>query len=171
MFAHVALGILAGAALVRFVHRRHHGRGMSCHGGHRFGGWHRGGHKARHVFWLIRDLDLTRDQVRDLREVWHTAHEARAKLQYAKFEGVQELVTAATSEPLDKTALEETAARYVEAQTAGAKQIVNAVAKLHEVLTPDQRAKLRTHLTFFGFRNPPHEGPAPSGPGAGPYRV
>jgi Spy/CpxP family protein refolding chaperone len=71
---------------------------------------------------------------------------------------------AASSEPLDRAKLDEAARRHADDHGQAARQLADAVARAYEILTPEQRAKVRAHFGQMagGGGNPP---------GAGPYRT
>src|SRR5262245_10815154 len=137
MILKIALGVLIGAAAARWIRRRrcgghfgwHHGR---CHG--------RGG--GRRLFWLARDLDLTPEQVDALRPLWLSARNAMGSLRFSHLQSAHALFTAATAEPLDRARLDQVAERHAQDQAQAGRDLVDAVAKVHEVLTPEQREKL-----------------------------
>jgi Spy/CpxP family protein refolding chaperone len=175
MFGHLALGIILGAMLGRaFAWRRRFGFG--CGGGwrrHGFGhGCHGHGHgRARRLFWLFRELGLSGEQIGELKTVWLSARGAVAAMRASGFQSLHALYEAAQSEPLDRVRLEETARRHADDHGQAARHIADAVARAHEILTPEQRAKLRAHLGQMGW-GPGGPGGSPGGPGfgAGPYR-
>ena len=167
MFGHVVLGVLIGAAASRFAMRRRlgfHRWGGGCgfrHGFHHFGG------RGRRFFWIVRDLGLSSEQVSALKEVWLAGRGAIARMRATGFQGMHALFEAATSEPLDRVRLEEAARRHGDESGAAAKALVDAVARAHEILTPEQRAKLRTHFGYAGGGF----GGGVGGVGDGPYRT
>jgi len=148
MFGHLVLGLFLGAAATRFIaRRRFHGGGC----GFRHRGWHGGfngfGHgRGRRMFWLIRELGLSGEQVSQLKEVWLSGRGAVASMRANAFQSLHAVWEVASAEPLDRARLEEAARRHGEESTQAARAIADAVARVYEVLTPEQRAKVRAHL-------------------------
>jgi Spy/CpxP family protein refolding chaperone len=165
MFGHVVLGVLLGAGAARFIARRrfHHG-GRGCGFGHGFHGFHG---RGRRFFW-IKDLGLSGEQVAALKEVWLSGRGAIARLRASGFQGLHALFEAATSEPLDRARLDEAARRHGDEGGEAARALADAVARAHEILTPEQRAKLRAQIGRGGGGG---GGGGGWGGGDGPYRT
>ncbi len=167
------LGILVGFLVVRLLHRRRWGAGWhgwhrGC-GGHGFGwraGWHAG--NGRRFFRMLRQLELDPRQRDELKEVWLSARRGFDDARYGRWRSLADLLQVATAEPLDRARLDELAARHAESQGTVARGIAAAVARAHEILRPEQRAKLRELIERAGlWRFERGEG---TPPGDGPYR-
>jgi Spy/CpxP family protein refolding chaperone len=169
----VALGILFGVAASRFArHHRghHHGFGGGCrarHGmrgpfgmGHRFGG-------PRRLFWLVRDLDLSAEQVRALKDDWLKGRGAVAQVRASGFEAAHAALGAALAEPFDRARIDDAARRHIDTHAQAARDLADAVSHAIEVLTPEQRAKLRERYAQINADPPARGG---GGPAGGPYR-
>jgi Spy/CpxP family protein refolding chaperone len=167
MFAHLVLGAFIGAAAIRFAARRRYGFGGGCGRGFHGRGFYGHGfhHRGRHFFGLVRDLGLSREQVAGLKEVWLSGRGAVAAVRASGAQGLHALYEAATSEPLDRARLDEAARAHGAESAKAAVTLAEAVARAHEILTPEQRAKVREHLGRAGG------GGAPGWRGDGPYRV
>lgn len=162
-------GFLIGAACVGgLIHVLRRGRG-SCGG--RFGGrdCHDGGHDhhrgGRRGFGfamrdLFRRLDTTPGQEKVIRgaveEVWTTARDLKGELRYSR----ADVARAMRAESLDEEALGAAFVRHDDVMDALRKAVVGALAKVHDVLDPQQRERLADWLDASG--RPFHFG--------GPYR-
>jgi len=155
MVMKIALGIVIGTLLARLLrHRRRCCRPTPGHGW-RHGRWPR----------LLRELGLTPEQLEALRPVWLSARSAVAELRFSHIQAAHALGSAAFAEPLDRARLDQIAERHADDQARAGRDLVQALARAHEVLTPEQRARLRARLSWLGF--------APPGGftgGDGPYR-
>ncbi len=140
MLGYLVLGVLLGAFAARLVHHRHHCAGHGWHG-HRC---HRG--RGRRLFWLVHELGLSGEQVAGLKEAWLSGRGAIARVRAGGFEGLHALWEAAAGEPLDRAKLDEAARRYGDDCALAARALGDAVARAHDILTPEQRAKLRARL-------------------------
>ena len=162
-------GILIGVLLAKMVRRMVWRR--------RFGGFHRGpfgggcggrrGRAAR-AMWTMNELDLDPRQKDDLGAVWMSLRQSIGAAQVARWRGMTDVVEVATAEPLDRTRLDELAARHGEAQTKLAQDVAAAIARVHESLRPEQRSKLRELVERAGLWRFPRGGGVP--PPDGPYR-
>ncbi len=168
MFCGIVLGGLGALALFKVVrhHRRWHGGGGWRHRGH--GRW-RGGHRMG-AWWMMRELDLDRAQ---RQELFALADDVRSSFRSFRWDGIDDLRAAAdviTADDFDRTRLEELAARRETALGDVRRKLVDALERAHQVLRPEQRAKLRDLVARFGSRfGFGGGGPAPSS--GGPYRT
>jgi Spy/CpxP family protein refolding chaperone len=163
----VLLGILIGVAVVRIIR---HLRWRHAHG-HPFFFGGRCGRGRRHIhrlMWALRELDLDPRQKDELQEVWHRLRRTVGDVQVGRWRTMSDVVEAATGEPLDRAKLDELAARHTETQAKAAREVVDTIARVHEVLRPEQRARLRELVERAGlWRFPRHAAPPPA---EGPYR-
>jgi Spy/CpxP family protein refolding chaperone len=154
----VLLGILIGIAIARLIRRW-----RAWHGGC---GWR--GRRHHRVFWALRELDLDPRQKDELQEVWHKVRRTVGDVQVGRWRAMSDLVEAATAEPLDRARLDELAARHADTHARAAREVGEAVTRVHEVLRPEQRSRLRELVERAGlWRFPRHAAPPP---GDGPYR-
>ncbi len=160
----VLIGAVGGFVAARMIMRM---RGR-CGGG----GWHRRGGFGfrggpRRLFWMMRGLGLDRAQ-RD--QVWQVAQKVRqaaGNLRFGRARGMDVLFDALTSEEFDRARVEAAANEQADAVAALRREIVEGVEKLHNVLTTEQRARLREF--FGGGGGGDFEGPG--GQHGGPYRT
>ncbi len=127
-------------------HRRHH-RGPWGHGG-----WHRLDpeemrHRAHHAArWLLRTVDATPQQEEQIRQrldsLVNDLIAVRAEMPDHRAQFVQQL-TAAT---VDRAALHQAREAGMEKAAVAWTNVVDAFADIAEVLTPEQRARLRTEI-------------------------
>ncbi len=170
MVLKIVLGIVLGTLLARWIRRR---RCRRVRVGVGFGGLRRLrrhlGHHGFHgpgLFLLARDLRLTPEQVTRLRPLWLSGRDALARARWSQGEAVHGLLSAVASEPLERTRLEAVAARHAEEQAQAGRDLVDAIAAASEILTPEQRDRLRARLGWSsGAESPPFGG------GDGPYRT
>jgi Spy/CpxP family protein refolding chaperone len=166
----VVLGAFLGFAASRVMRHRHFGHhfggcGRFRHGGPFFmGGHHWGGFGGpRRMFWLLRELDLSREQVGQLKTVWLNARGAVASVRASRFEAAHAAIGAALAEPFDKARLDDVARKLADDQGQAARDLSDAIARALEILTPEQRAKIRERFGRFGAG-------MGGGPDGGPYR-
>jgi Spy/CpxP family protein refolding chaperone len=167
----VVLGVFLGlaasrAARRRFFYRHMHGgcdrfghRGPFWMGGHGWGGF--GG--PRRMWWLFRELDLSHEQIVKLKNVWLDARGAVASVRASRFEAAHAAIGAALAEPFDKARLDDVARKLGDEQGKAAHDVADAIARGLEILTPEQRAKIRERFGRFGAG-------MGGGPDGGPYR-
>jgi Spy/CpxP family protein refolding chaperone len=154
MIPGLVLGALGGFAVGRMVSRRFNGGcGMRARGwrGHGFGPW-------RHLHFL-RELDLDRAQRQEVEAVMYKVRRAAADARFAGRGALGTLLETVADESFDRARVEELAARQGDAIGQVKAEIVDGLARIHAVLRPEQRAKLRTLL-----------GGEPARPTEGPYR-
>ena len=164
------LGFAASRAMRR-AHYRHHFGGCGRFGGfgHHWGGFGRGfgGFGGlggpRRMWWLLRELDLSHEQVAKLKSVWLSARGAVASVRASRFEAAHAAIGAALAEPFDKARLDDVARKLADEQGQAARDLADAIARALEILTPEQRAKIRERFGRFGAG-------LGGGPDGGPYR-
>ncbi len=93
---------------------------------------------------------------------------AFGEAQFGRWRSMTDLVDVATAEPLDRARLDELAARHGETQGKVARELAAAVARAHEILRPEQRAKVRELIERAGLWRFAHGRGKP--PTEGPYR-
>lgn len=156
------LGAIGGMAAVAIASRLRHGCGGGGCGGrrHRFGHMGRGfGFGPMRFFGILRALDLSPAQKRELGETFFKVKDRVSTLRFRSFAGIDTLVDAVTGAEFDRAAVEQAAAQHAEAVGAARQELVEALAKLHATLTPAQRERLREMV-----------GGAARGASEGPYR-
>ena len=155
------LGALGGLAAVAVASRL---RGRCGHGG-----CHGGGHFRRHfghhfgggfgpgrMFWMMRELDLSPQQKREVGELFFRVKEKVSALRFRAFGGLDTIVDAVAAPEFDRNAVEQAAAQHLEAVGAVKQELVESLAKLHATLTPAQRDRLRQMVSGGGR---PSDGP------------
>lgn len=154
MIPQFLLGLAGGVAAGKFVSRRL--RGGGCGGGFRggfgrFGGFGHGG--PRRFIHLMRELDLDagqRDQVHALfGELRHAMREMRG----GRFDKMEAAARAVAGETFDREKVEQLAAEQAESHAKARAKVVEALERLHAILTPAQRAVLRDFLDAGGERH------------------
>ena len=148
------LGVVIGAVAAKIVRRRFFGGHWRGH----WGGGHWRGQRGR-WFFRLRRLGLDRQQMDEVERIWREASADLREVPLGRFRAISELLDLAADDTLDQTRLDELAARWTETHARAAHAVTDAVAKLHAVLRPEQRAKLRDLVGGAGY-----------GPTAGPYR-
>lgn len=160
------LGFAASRAMRR-AHYRHHfgGCGAFGHGwgGHHWGRGFAGFGGPRRMWWLLRELDPSHEQVAKLKNVWLSARGAVASVRASRFEAAHGAIGAALAEPFDKARLDDVARKLADEQGQAARDLSDAIARALEILTPEQRAKIRERFGRFGAG-------LGGGPDGGPYR-
>jgi Spy/CpxP family protein refolding chaperone len=163
----VVLGIFLGMAAARamrwrrFGHHFHGGCGRFRHGAP----FWMGGFGIRRAFWFVRDLDLSPEQVSRLKQAWLLARGAIASVKATRLEVAHGVMAAALAEPFDRARLDDAARKLADENSRAAHDVADALAQAIEVLTPEQRAKLRERFARHGIGFG-----GPVGPDAGPYR-
>lgn len=160
MCSGILLGALGGFVAARLVGRH------SC--GHH--GWHRGHHGWRgrgrfggagSLFFMLRELDLDREQRRSAWQATEGVRKAIHELRDERFDVIDGLIGAASADTFDRATAERAVGQ------GGAKidrvraEVLAAVEKLHGILTSEQRARLREMMAA-------RDGAGPEG---GPYRT
>jgi len=155
MFPGLLIGVLGGFAAARFASRRLHGRRgyRGCGGslGPRFG--------LRRLFSIARQLDLDREQRRVLEEVAHQVRRAAGDARFESRGSLDALLESVAADSFDRARIEQLAAERGQSIGRVKDELVDGLARIHEVLRPEQRAKLRDLL-----------GAAPPRESEGPYR-
>ncbi len=129
------LGAVGGFTAVRLIHRfRARGHWHHGHGHHHFGP--RG-------FFALRRLGLDRAQREQVRSIFgdvkRTLHEARAD----RARGFRAAARAVSDPAFDRARVEAEADRFGEAFTRVRAAVVDGLERVHAVLTPEQRERLR----------------------------
>lgn len=160
----VLMGFLAGAVAMKMLHRWrrcHNGGGNSCGGnscggrfGRRFGGsgWRRAGGGWFRVIAALRGLDLNDRQRADAREVLGRIKESIADERARAFD---DLIGAVGGETFDRARAESAIAAAPRVPEGARKEILDGLEHLHNILTPEQRAKLRDTLKGDSSDAPP----------------
>jgi len=144
----IALGVLGGMVAFKLIRRMRYG---GWHGHHR-GGWHRGGYGWRgrggpgRFFWIARELDLDRSQKKVVFDAIADVRKAAADVRTQGFGALDEIADAVAGEEFDHAAVDKIANDQSAAIDKVKIEIVAALEKLHNVLTPDQRGRLRELL-------------------------
>jgi Spy/CpxP family protein refolding chaperone len=108
------------------------------------------------MFWRLRRLGLDRDQLDQVEQVWKDASDPLRAIPFGRWRIMSEVVDLTAADTLDRARLDELAAKWADMHAQAAKAAADAVARLHDILRPEQREKLRN---FAGH-----------GPFGGPYR-
>lgn len=132
------LGILGGAAAAKWSTRRC--GGGSCGGG---GPSARSRRDGRLLWWISRELDLDPRQQGEVHELISKVRGALAPLRASRWQGVHAVVEAFGADKFDRARVEQTADQQGEALRSAKAELVAALARLHEILTPAQRARLQ----------------------------
>src|SRR5262249_14332809 len=88
---------------------------------------------------------------------------AVAGVRASRFEAAHAAIGAALAEPFDKVRLDDVARKLADEQGQAARDVADAIARALEILTPEQRAKIREGFGRFGAR-------LGGGREGGPYR-
>ena len=135
MFPGFILGVLGGVATAKLLSRG------CAHGGWRHGGgWRRGGGV---VSWLGRELDLDARQQAEVEALASRVRGAFSGLRAGRWQGVGAVVEAFGVESFDRAKVEEAAAQKERAVSGVKAEVLDALQRLHEILTPAQRERLR----------------------------
>lgn len=143
----IALGVLGGLVAFKLIRRARCG---GWHGHHR-GGWHRGGYGWRgrgpgRFFFIARELDLDRSQKKVVFDAIADVRKAASDARTQGLGALDEIADAVAGEEFDHAAVD----RIANDQTAALEKVkielVAALEKLHNVLTPEQRGRLRELL-------------------------
>jgi len=192
MIGKFLLGALGGFVAARLVQRWRSRRwGGGCGGGGCGGGWARrggwgrfGGHGRfggfgfggpRQLFWMLHELDLDAGQRTVVREVVERVGRAMAGLgigmRMARMHAVGDVADALGAEQFDRAHIDGILERQTQSIAEVRKEFVDGLARVHETLRPEQRARLRDLLR--GGPGPGYGGGGGDyGPGhsEGPYR-
>jgi Spy/CpxP family protein refolding chaperone len=131
----IVIGALGGLAAFKLI------RHFRYRGGHGPHGFRRRG--PGRLFWVMRELHLDRGQKK---VVWDAIADVRRAAGDVRLHGLtalDELAEAVAGDEFDRAAVD----RVAEEQSAALEkvkiEVVAGLEKLHNVLTPDQRARLR----------------------------
>jgi Spy/CpxP family protein refolding chaperone len=130
MFPSFILGVLGGFTAVRLLTR------CRAHGG----GWRRGG---RALSFLSRELDLDPRQQAEVEALLGSVRGALRGLRAGRWQGLGAAVEAFGPESFDRARVEQAAAEKAAALSGVKQEAIDALARLHEILTPAQRERLR----------------------------
>ncbi len=136
----ILVGVLIGVLASRLIRRRcwrHHGR--------------RG---PRGMFWRLRRLGLDRDQLDQVEQVWRDATEPLRAVPFGRWRIMNEVMDVAMADTLDRARLDELVAKWTDMHAQAARAAADAVARLHDILRPEQREKLRTFASYGPFGGP-----------------
>lgn len=144
------LGLLGGVIGAKLVTR------------HRFGGWgFRGRHHRFGMFRAVHSLGLDRSQKEELWAIAREVKQSFGDVRFGGMQGIDTLLEAVTADSFDKSSVEAAAQKQGDAVAALREKLVRAAEKVHQILTPEQRARLRS-MIGGGFGG---------GPAGGPYRT
>lgn len=116
-------------------------RRRGCHGGH---GHTHGGGRRRGAWRLFRELHLSRAQRTQIRGLFH---EVRTALRDLRGDLPGELAGLLGRDTFDRLAAEEVAETRLARLAQGKEPVLDALARLHALLTPEQRAKVAAFAT------------------------
>jgi Spy/CpxP family protein refolding chaperone len=157
MFFHpILLGALGAFVGYKLIARRHfgHGHWHHHHHHHRFGG--------PRLFRAVRALGLDRAQKQELWSIARELKDAIGAVRFGGFQGLDTLVDAVSGDTFDRASVEAAAQRHGQSVNDAREKIVRAAERVHALLTPEQRQRLRAILGGE---------PPVGGPDGGPYRT
>jgi Spy/CpxP family protein refolding chaperone len=136
---------IAALAIVPIVHAGP-GRGMRGERGEGFGGGHRGFGIAAfgHLGMLKEKLDLSDQQVDQLKAIFAEVHEQNAQYRDQLHGGLKGVAETLLANPNDIAGAQAILDRQADAEKALKSNILEATSKALNVLNADQRAKLAT---------------------------
>jgi Spy/CpxP family protein refolding chaperone len=149
----VIVGAIGGFAAARLIGRFRHHHGGCARGGRGFGG-------PRRLFWMARSLGLDRHQREALWSIASRVRQSVGALRFGGLRGLDVIADVLSADAFDRARLDQLATEQGDAFAAARKEIVDGLEKIHAILTPEQRRRLRELL-----------GAGPGGPEGGPYRV
>jgi Spy/CpxP family protein refolding chaperone len=123
-------------------HRHHHGWQRGGRGG--WGGRGYGG--PGRFFWIARELDLDRSQKKVVFDAIADVKKAAGDARTQGIGALDEIADAVAGEEFDHAAVDKIANDQSAALDKVKIEIVAALEKLHNVLTPEQRGRLRELL-------------------------
>ena len=168
-------GLLAFKVIRRMMWHRYGGMYGGCYGrGFRGRRGFRGGWQGRpnfggpgRFFWLMRELDLDRKQKHAVWGVVQDVKRSIGELRYSGVEGLESMVDALGQETFDRASVDAAAQKQGDAMADVRQKIVSGLERIHAILTPEQRERLRYILR--GEDEIDREDP--QGPEGGPYRT
>lgn len=146
----VALALMLVAAMPLFVDAApgpHGGKGMRGHGG--------GGGMFNFLHRLDRlkaELDLTEEQTTQIRAIIRDTHEQNRAFREQMHGTMMEVAKTLLANPNDLAGAQAIVDRQAEAERALKANLLQAASKALNVLTPEQRTKLATHLAEHAGR-------------------
>lgn len=147
------LGILGGVAAAKVLNRfgAHGGGCCGAQGGRgqHPGTWRRGG-RAR--WWISRELGLDERQQAEVEVIFERVRGSFAGLRAGRWEGWGAAIEAFGPETFDRSRVEQAATQKGEALAGVRQEVIDALARLHEILTPAQREQLRALASRFLVR-------------------
>jgi Spy/CpxP family protein refolding chaperone len=151
MLCGIVAGTVGGLALLALIRRARTG---GCHGG-----WRRGRGRGRGLFRLMRALDLDRQQRDEIEDLFFELRPSIDALRASRRHLTDAALDALSTDTFDAARVEAAIGQEREKLLALKQRTVEMLAKLHNVITPEQRERLRTYL-----------GVAPEPATEGPYR-
>ncbi len=140
MIPQILFGVITGFAATRFG--SHWSDRCSVVDGH-FRGFRHG--RPRALFWLARKLDLDERQRTEVEGLFLQVREAMRAVRREASSGLDVLFDSFGTETFDRSRVEQFSSQKGESFDKARKELVNALARLHEILSPAQRERLR-HL-------------------------
>jgi Spy/CpxP family protein refolding chaperone len=148
-----------------------YGPGAHCgHGGRGWGGGWGGWGRRRwsgpfRLFWLARELDLDARQREEAMRIFADLRRSFAGLKEGREQAFGTILDALSGESFERSKVDALADEKVGRLGDLKEQVVNGLAALHAILTPEQRARLREIIARYtgGGSGHPYrgEGPAP----------
>jgi Spy/CpxP family protein refolding chaperone len=137
---------------------RRGGWGRHARFGHH-GGFMRGGGGRRRLEWLLRDLELNPRQREEVEAVIHEVRDKLGGLELGNIRGnLGSVVEAFGDESFDRGKLDAVAAQKGEAFQQAKKAVLDGLERVHDILIPEQRARLRQLLSrLTGARHVEHD--------------
>lgn len=159
----ILIGALAGLVVAKLAFRWRarrwgYGGGGGCGGGWG-GGWgrrhgrHGGfGYGPRQAFHLMNELELNQRQREEVKEVFSKIKESFIASRGGRVANIEAILGSVAGENFDRAKAESAIAGEGEKLAALRKEIIDGFEHVHNILTPEQREKLRSVLSRgFGF--------------------
>ena len=143
----LAVAALAAAPLV--LARPHRGGGPGAHGAHGFGG---GFAMFSHLERIKEELDLSDQQVSQIKSIMAEVHEQNAPYREQMHGGLHSIAATLLENPNNVAAAQALLDQQANAERTMKTNFLNATAKALGVLNADQREKLGTMLEKFAAR-------------------